>query len=60
MTGPLLPGESADLIRSLPTHRPTLAILPTESQAIADLARLAYLQGVADAESPDCDLDPFF
>ena len=29
MTGPLLPGESADLIRSAPTHRPTLAILPT-------------------------------
>lgn len=60
MTGPLLPGESADLIRSAPSHRPTLAILPTESAALADLARLSYLQGLADAEATDHDSDPFF
>lgn len=59
MTGPLLPGESAALIRSATSHRPTLAILPTESAAIADLARLSYLQGLADAEATDHDSDPF-
>lgn len=60
MTGPILPGESADLIRSAPSYRPTLAILPTESAALADLARLSYLQGLADAEATDQELDPFF
>ena len=60
MNGPLLPGESIATIRSLPNRRPSLAILPHESPATADLARLAYLQGLSDAESPDCDLDPFF
>ena len=59
MTGPLLPGESAALIRSAPSYRPTLAILPTESAAIADLARLSYLQGLADADAADHDFDPF-
>lgn len=59
MNGPLLPGESIAAIRSLPHRRLSLAILPFESLATADLARLAYLQGLSDAESPDCDLDPF-
>jgi hypothetical protein len=30
-----------------------------QSPALHDLAALAYWQGVADAEGPDCDLDPF-
>lgn len=59
MIGPILPGESLAAIRSIRPNRPTLALLPGESQALADLARLSYLQGVADADSPDCDLDPF-
>jgi hypothetical protein len=29
------------------------------SPALHDLAALAYWQGVADADEPDCDLDPF-
>lgn len=59
MISPILPGESAADIRSIRPNRPTLALLPGESPALADLARLSYLQGVADADSPDCDLDPF-
>ena len=59
MTGPILPGESLADIRAIRAPRPTLALLPGESLALADLARLSYLQGVADAESPDCDLYPF-
>lgn len=59
MIGPILPGESLADIRSIRPNRPTLALLPGESPALADLARLSYLQGIADADSPDCDLDPF-
>ena len=59
MTGPLLPGERADLVRSAPSPRPSRAILPGESQALADLAFLAYIEGLAAADLPDCDLDPF-
>jgi hypothetical protein len=29
------------------------------SPALADQASAAYWQGVADADWPDCDLDPF-
>jgi hypothetical protein len=29
------------------------------SAALADQASAAYWQGVADADWPDCDLDPF-
>lgn len=60
MIGPILPGESLADIRAIRAQRPTFALLPGESPALADLARLSYLQGIADADSPDCDLDPFF
>lgn len=59
MTGPLLPGESAHMVRSAPSPRPSRAILPGESQAIADLAFMAYIEGLVAADSPDCDPDPF-
>lgn len=63
MTGPILPGESLATIRSIRPNRPTLALLPGESQALADLARLSYLQGVADFIAandlpPDWQPDP--
>ena len=60
MTGPLLPGECVALIRAIPSSRPTAALLPGESVAIADLSRLSYLQGIADTELPDGDFDPFY
>jgi len=59
MKGPILPGESLVVIRSIQSNRPTAALLPGESIAIAELCHLSYLQGVADAELPDCDFDPF-
>lgn len=60
MKGPILPGESPAMIRSVQSGRPTAALLPGEPVAIADLCRLSYLQGIADAELPDCDFDPFY
>lgn len=63
MSGPLLPGESAADIRAVAARRnPSQAgpLLPGESQAQRDLARLAYLQGLADGDGPDCDSDPFY
>lgn len=59
MTGPILPGESIAKIRAIKQPRPPFAVLPFESVAMADLSRMAYLQGLQDAESPDCDLNPF-
>ena len=59
MIGPILPGESLADIRAIRATRPTLALLPGESPALAELARLSYLQGMADADPPDCDLDSF-
>lgn len=60
MKGPILPGESPAVIRSIQSGRPTAALLPGESVAIADLCRLSYLRGIADAELPDGDFDPFY
>jgi hypothetical protein len=60
MNGPLLPGEHAPSVRAIPSPLPSLAILPPiATPATLDLARMAYLQGMQDAESFDCDLNPF-
>jgi hypothetical protein len=59
MTGPILPFESVADIRATRQRRPSFARLPFESVATADLARMAYLQGLQDAELTDHDIDPF-
>ena len=60
MIGPLLPGEDAASIAAIPSPVPSRATLPPiATTAARDLARLAYWQGVDDAEWSDCDLDPF-
>ena len=60
MRGPLLPGEHAASVRAIPSPFPSFASLPPiATPALSDLARLAYWQGVNDAEMPDCDPDPF-
>jgi hypothetical protein len=60
MRGPLLPGEHAPSVRAIPSPLPSQASLPLiASPALSDLARLAYWQGVNDAEMSDCDSDPF-
>jgi hypothetical protein len=59
MTGPILPFESVADIRTTKQRRPSFALLPFESVATIDLARMAYLQGLQDAELTDQDLDPF-
>jgi hypothetical protein len=59
MTGPILPGESVADIRATKQRRPSFARLPFESVAQFDLARMAYLQGLQDAELTDHDSDPF-
>jgi hypothetical protein len=59
MNGPLLPGEHAPSVRAIPSPLPSLASLPTiATPAVLDLARMAYLQGMRDADFFDCDLDP--
>jgi hypothetical protein len=60
MIGPLLPGEHAESIRAIRSPLPSHATLPPiATTAARDLARLAYWQGVNDAEMADCDFDPF-
>ena len=60
MIGPILPGENAASIAAISSPFPSFVSLPPiASPAARDLARLAYWQGVNDAEMADCDLDPF-
>jgi hypothetical protein len=54
MTGPILPGEHAPLIRALPCRQASqVELFPITSPALSDLAAMARLQGAQDAESPD-------
>jgi hypothetical protein len=60
MTGPILPGEQAPLIRALPRRQASqVELFPLSSPALSDLAAMARLQGAQDAEFPDHDSDPF-
>jgi len=60
MTGPILPGEHAPLIRALPHRQASqVELFPLPSPALSDLAAMARLQGAQDAESPDHDDNPF-
>jgi len=60
MTGPILPGEHAPLVRAIPSRQPSdVELFPLHSQALRDLATMARLQGAHDAENPDHDSDPF-
>ena len=60
MIGPILPGENAASVAAISSPLPSFASLPQiASPALSDLARLAYWQGVNDAEMADCDFDPF-
>lgn len=60
MTGPILPGEHAPLVRAIPSRKPSdVELFPLPSQALRDLATMARLQGAQDAEEPDHDFDLF-
>ena len=60
MTGPILPGEHAPLIRALLRRKASqVELFPLSSPALSDLAAMARLQGAQDAESPDHDANPF-
>jgi hypothetical protein len=60
MTGPILPGEHAPLVRAIPSRKPSdVELFPLPSQALRDLATMARLQGAQDAEQPDHESNPF-
>jgi len=60
MTGPILPGEHAPLVRAIPSRKPSdVQLFPLPSQAQRDLAIMARLQGAQDAEQPDHESNPF-
>jgi hypothetical protein len=60
MTGPILPGEYAPLVRAIPSRKSSdVQLFPLPSQALRDLATMARLQGAQDAEQPDRDSDHF-
>jgi hypothetical protein len=60
MTGPILPGEHAPLVRAIPSRQSSdVELFPLHSQALRDLAIVARLQGAQDAEEPDHDFDLF-
>lgn len=60
MTGPILPGEHAPLVRAIQSRKLSqVELFPLASRALHDLAAMARLQGAQDAEQPDHDSDPF-